>query len=93
MTLRKKAFQNIMGKGNQHVLLFPCFLAFQNQILIFWLFLSALSDYARSRKRAGRHEKGAGRKKHTVNSLPNDKILDWSKFKAFADDNLMLLEL
>ena len=22
-----------------------------------------------------------------VNSLPNDKILDWSKFDAFADDN------
>ena len=23
-----------------------------------------------------------------LNPLPNDKILDWSKFKAFADDNL-----
>ena len=23
-----------------------------------------------------------------VNSLPNDKILDWSKFKAFADDKV-----
>ena len=23
-----------------------------------------------------------------VNSLPNDKILDWSKLKAFADDKL-----
>ena len=23
-----------------------------------------------------------------INSLPNDKILDWSKLKAFADDNL-----
>ena len=22
------------------------------------------------------------------NSLPNDKILDWSKFKAFADDKM-----
>ena len=22
------------------------------------------------------------------NTLPNDKILDWSKFKAFADDNI-----
>ena len=22
------------------------------------------------------------------NSLPNDKILDWSKFKAFADDKI-----
>ena len=22
------------------------------------------------------------------NSLPNDKILDWSKFKAFADDKV-----
>ena len=24
-----------------------------------------------------------------VNSLPNDKIIDWSKFKAFADDKLI----
>ena len=23
-----------------------------------------------------------------TNSVPNDKILDWSKLKAFADDNL-----
>ena len=23
-----------------------------------------------------------------INSLPNNKILDWSKLKAFADDNL-----
>ena len=23
------------------------------------------------------------------NSLPNDKILDWSKFKAFADDKMI----
>ena len=23
---------------------------------------------------------------YTVNSLPNDKISDWSKFKAFADN-------
>ena len=23
-----------------------------------------------------------------INSLPNNKILDWSKFKAFADDNV-----
>ena len=22
-----------------------------------------------------------------INSLPNDKILDWSKLKAFVDDN------
>ena len=24
------------------------------------------------------------------NSLPNDKILDWSKLKAFADNNLYI---
>ena len=24
-----------------------------------------------------------------VKSLPNDKILDWSKFKAFADDKII----
>ena len=24
----------------------------------------------------------------TLNSLPNDKILDWSKLKAFADDKI-----
>ena len=26
------------------------------------------------------------------NSLPNDKILDWSKFKAFADDKINVNE-
>ena len=26
--------------------------------------------------------------KSRLNSLPNDKILDWSKFKAFADDEI-----
>ena len=29
----------------------------------------------------------------TVNSFPNDKILDWSKFKAFADDKVNVNEL
>ena len=28
-------------------------------------------------------------KELTLNSLPNDKILDWSKFKALADDKIM----
>ena len=28
----------------------------------------------------------------TVNSLPNDKILDWSKFKAFADEKINVNE-
>ena len=27
-----------------------------------------------------------------LNSLPNDKILDWSKMKAFADDNINVKE-
>ena len=27
-----------------------------------------------------------------INSLPNDKILDWSKFKAFADDKINVNE-
>ena len=26
------------------------------------------------------------------NSLPNDKFLDWSKFKAFADDKINVTE-
>ena len=50
--------------------------------------LVKISDYSRPRKRAGRHEKEAGGKKRIVNSLPNNKILDWSKFKAFADNKL-----
>ena len=29
---------------------------------------------------------------HGVHSLPNEKILDWSKLKAFADDKLNLTE-
>ena len=28
-----------------------------------------------------------------VNSLPNDKILDWSKWEAFADDNLEVVKI
>ena len=27
-----------------------------------------------------------------VNSLPNNKILDWSKFKTFADDAINVTE-
>ena len=27
-----------------------------------------------------------------VNSLPNDKLLDWSKLKAFADDKINVTE-
>ena len=30
--------------------------------------------------------------KLTLNSLPNDKILDWSKLKAFADDIIKVIE-
>ena len=53
---------------------------------------SASSDYSRPRKRAGRHEKWAGRK-CIVKSLPNNKILDWSKFKAFADDKFNVVRI
>ena len=28
-----------------------------------------------------------------INSLPNDKILDWPKRKGFADDNLNVAEM
>ena len=31
--------------------------------------------------------------KHCINSLPNDKILDWFKLKAFADDNLKVIKM
>ena len=27
------------------------------------------------------------------NSLPNDKILDWTKFRAFADDKLNVAKM
>ena len=30
--------------------------------------------------------------KRYLNSLPNDKILDWSKLKAFADDIINVTE-
>ena len=29
---------------------------------------------------------------HMFNSLPNDKILDWSKLRAFADDKINVTE-
>ena len=58
---------------------------------LFWKYgqlrVRVTSDYSRPRKRAGKHGKGAGRKKR-IKSLLNNKILDWSKFKAFADDKL-----
>ena len=50
------------------------------------------SDYSRPRKRAGRHEKGAGRKKR-FKSLLNGKIVDWSKFKAFANGKLNVVRI
>ena len=28
-----------------------------------------------------------------INSLPNDKVLDWSKLKAFADDKIKVLKI
>ena len=31
-------------------------------------------------------------KKKVFNSLPNEKILDWSKLKAFADDKINVTE-
>ena len=29
----------------------------------------------------------------SVNSLPNDKILDWYKLKTFADDKIKVLKM
>ena len=29
----------------------------------------------------------------SINSLPKDKILDWSKLKAFADDKIKVLKM
>ena len=31
--------------------------------------------------------------KKSVNSLPNDKMLHWSKLKAFADDKIKVLRM
>ena len=31
------------------------------------------------------------KKSHVLTLLPNDKIFDWSKFKAFADDKLNVI--
>ena len=50
------------------------------------------SDYSRPRKRAGRYEKGAGRKKR-FKFLPNGKIVDWFKFKAFANGKLNVVRI
>ena len=30
---------------------------------------------------------------NALNSLPNDKILDWSKLKAYADDKIKVLKM
>ena len=34
-----------------------------------------------------------GHLKERINSVPNDKILDGSKFKAFADDKIKVLKM
>ena len=82
MTLKDKPFENILGKeenaGNQHIffLFTQCFLPFPKQILnsysYFICHLQMLSIWTSL--------------KFIVKSLPNDKISDSSKLKAFADD-------
>ena len=50
----------------------PYYLAFQQFITVNYFYKKSIEPCS---------GKGA------FNSLPNDKILDWSKLKAFADDN------
>ena len=119
MTLKKKALENTVGKGenagNQHFLLFSQgFLLYHReessskqslicrlQMLSIWL-----------RPKLCRLVKSKTKKKvlsilktfsdnnsmklkscfFFFNPLPNNKIFDWSKLKAFADDNINVNE-
>ena len=96
MTLGKKPFENIVGKGenagNQHFLLFlQCFRLFtrekEKEISIFqslfqlFCCLQVLSILT-SLKIC-----------HLVNPLPVNKILDQTKLKAFADDKLNVTKM
>ena len=47
-----------------------------------------------TRKNQGLFGKGlrASQRTASINSLPNDKILDWSKLKDFADDYINVVK-
>ena len=84
--LSEKFFENMVGKGenggNKHFLVFSqSFLLFTQQISNFQspLFLAFAHAFNLD------HSK-------PFNSLPHNKILDWSKLKAFADDKLNATE-
>ena len=85
---RKEAFSKHCGKeenaGNRHFLLFPqCFLLCQRKKLSFMLHLFYCLQVVQGQFFVVWE---------WVNSLPNDKILDRSKFKAFAEDMINMTE-
>ena len=86
----KNPFKNIVGKGenagNQHFLLFHnVFYPSQKEFLLLsYIFL--LSANAFSLDQSKNLAFGG------VISLPNDKFIDWSKLKAFADDKIKMIK-
>ena len=90
MCLQYKSFENTVGKGeiacNEQFLLFPVFsLFFKELSFIFTKFEIVVS------LSVGKNLKFVVWER--VNSLPNDKILDATKLKAFADDKINIAKM
>ena len=90
MQQQKRAFENIVGKGeiarNEQFLLFPqCFQLNHITVSPFVHIFDIISLFVTELKepKIGISDKGL-----TLNSLPNDKFSKWSKLKAFADDKI-----
>ena len=97
-TLRQRAFKNIMGKEENAVFFFflatinlssaYAFNLVQAKILLFGKGLINLNQ-ALTLEEMCKFYKNF----QYINPLPDDKILDWSKLKAFADDKLNVTKM
>ena len=98
-TLGEKPFEKIVGKGenagNQHFLLFPqCFQPFQTPkiIILSTLILSSANAFNLDQSKILSSRKGLRAissdfcANELINSIPNNKIWNQSKLKAFAKD-------
>ena len=86
---RKKAMENRAGKGENagnHFLLFPAFSTpSKRKIVILETFnLSSANGFNLVLSK----NCCSNMIIYLINSLPNDKLLDWSKLKAFADNKI-----
>ena len=99
MCLQHKSFENTAGKGeiarNEQFLLFPqCFLPISKLFCCFHQTGNCRLQFGRVQNLSFGKEliNVFSFYEYSVNSSPNDKISDWSKFKAFADNKLNVAE-